>query len=177
MTEAQRSLSIADRRLFLSRAVKGATPEQLDKIERILRKGVDSVSRGDQIGGATCRGECKVEDQELLDLEETRSVTIGQIMDMREALDVAFAEKIGAEPASGFNVEINSNCPERVRIWGGYESFGSGFGACVPSTEFSGSTPKEVFEYAMAKISAYEVPTKEDKIKLLREQIEALEND
>lgn len=44
MTEAQRSLSLADRRQELSEAVKGATAEQLEEIERILRKGVDSVS-------------------------------------------------------------------------------------------------------------------------------------
>lgn len=36
MTEAQRSLSLADRRLALSEAVKDATPEQLEQIARVL---------------------------------------------------------------------------------------------------------------------------------------------
>lgn len=110
-------------------------------------------------------------------LAETRAVTVGELMDMRAALDAQFAAKLGKGPDSGFNVEISYNYPERVKIWGGYESFDSGFGACVSSADWSGSTPQESFEYAVSKIAAYEVQTKEDKIKKLREQIEALEND
>lgn len=114
--------------------------------------------------------------QALLDLEETRMVTVGELMDMIDKLNAAFAEKLGKEPASGFNAEIKGISPDRVVIWGGYESFGVGSpGAVVSSPDCYGSTPNESFDYVMSAINNYHVPTKGDKIKALKAQIADLE--
>jgi len=115
--------------------------------------------------------------QALLDLEETRMVTVGALMDMIEKLNAAFSERLGKEPASGFSVEIKSCSPDTVTIWGGYESFSSGFAAVVPSTDYMGSTPEEAFCRALSKINAYHVPTKQDRIKALQDELAELAND
>jgi hypothetical protein len=38
-------------------------------------------------------------------------------------------------------------------------------------------TPKEAFEYAMNKIEEYYVPTKEERIKALQDELDELSND
>jgi len=110
-------------------------------------------------------------------LETTRAMTVGELMDMRAELDARFAEKLGREPAAGFHIEISGHYPDRVKLWGGYESFGSGFSAVVPSTDYMGETPQEAFSLACEKIDAFKVPTKSDKIAALKEQIAELEKD
>lgn len=108
-------------------------------------------------------------------LDATRATTVGELMDMAAELNVAFEAKLGKKPASGFNVEINNFSPQRVRIWGGYESFAPGSGGpVVSSTEYLGRTPQEVFECAMAKIHAYKVTSNEDKIATLEAEIAKL---
>lgn len=115
--------------------------------------------------------------QALLDLEEVRMVTVGALIDMIEKLNAAFAEKLGKEPASGFNVEIKSVNGNSVSIWGGYESFDGGFKAVVPSTAYMGETPEEAFNLAMSKIASYYVPTKQERIKALQDELAELVDD
>lgn len=114
--------------------------------------------------------------QNLLDYEELRMTTVGELMDMREELDVAFAERLGKAPDSGFNIEIKSISPDRVNIWGGYESFDSNTGAVVGSMDYGARTPSEAFNYAMSKINSYHVLTKEDRIKALQDELDELTN-
>ena len=109
-------------------------------------------------------------------LEITRATTLGELMDMRAELNARFAEKLGREPAAGFNIEINNNYPDDVRIWGGYESFDAGYGAVVPSTDYMGDTPQEAFNLACEKIDAYHVTGNSEKIAALKAQIEELES-
>lgn len=116
-------------------------------------------------------------DEAEIALQETRATTIGELMDMRAALDAAFAEKLGKEPASGFSIDISCNYPDRIRIYGGYVCFKDVSGAVVESTDWTGLTPKEVFDSCMKKIGDLHVETKEEKIQKLRNQISHLEND
>jgi hypothetical protein len=118
-----------------------------------------------------------MEDQDAINIDETRATTVGELMHMIDALNAAFMEKLGKEPAGGFNVEIKTVWDNRVIICGGYESFSNGYGAVVNSTDYMGDTPKEAFEYAMNKIEEYYVPTKEERIKALQDELDELSND
>lgn len=118
-----------------------------------------------------------MEDQDAIDIDETRATTVGELIDMIDTLNAAFTDKLGKEPAGGFNVEIKSVWGDRVIIWGGYESFSNGYAAVVNSTDCMVDTPKEAFEYAMNKIEEYYVPTKEERIKALQDELDELSND
>lgn len=115
-----------------------------------------------------------MEEQDNINLKETRETTVGELMDMIDRLNSAFEDKLGKEPEGGFNVEIKSVWGNRVIFCGGYESFSNGYGAVVNSTDYMGDTPNEAFEYAMNKIDEYKVTTKKDRIKKLQEELDAL---
>lgn len=115
-----------------------------------------------------------MEYQDNIDIKETRETTVGELMDMIDRLNAAFEDKLGKEPEGGFNAEIKSVWGNRVIISGGYESFSNGRGAVVNSTDYMGDTPKQAFEHAMNMIKAYHVPTKEERIKRLQEELDAL---
>lgn len=116
-------------------------------------------------------------EQEKADLAQLRATTVGELMDMRDALNEAFEAKLGHEPAAGFNVELNNYCPRAIEIRGGYESFevGSRGAAVWPCVQFY--TAQAAFDYAMQEIEALNIPTNAEKIAALRAQIEDLENE
>jgi hypothetical protein len=114
--------------------------------------------------------------QAIMEREEMRAVTIGDLLDMREALNAALDRKLGRKADSYFNIEMGSCYDDQISFCLAYSKLGAGCDAVVNSYE-TFATPQQAFDYAMEKIESLKEPTKQDQIDELKKQIEELENE
>ena len=116
------------------------------------------------------------EEQKEMKLQEMRNTTVGELLDMREQLNKAFEEKLGKKPKAGFSITFGTYSGNKVCFEGGYPDFGRETHAVTHSYE-NFETPQEAFDHTMQRIQEYNVPTKEDKIKALEDQLKMLKGE
>lgn len=107
--------------------------------------------------------------------KEYLNTTMGELLEMRAALNAALKAKLGREADSYFNIEMGSCYDDRISFCLAYADLNGG-GAVVNSYEYK-RTPQAAFDFAMERIDALNVPSKQDKIDELKRQIEGLENE
>lgn len=106
---------------------------------------------------------------------DAHSITLGELLSMRDDLNARLEEKIGFKPDAGFSIEVSA-FQDRLSFNGGYPSLGPGSRALVYDYEAK-ETPAQSYKHAIEAIKIYKAPSKQDKIDALKKQIEELENE
>lgn len=112
----------------------------------------------------------------ILDMEEARRVTFGELLDMRAELNARLEDQIGRPPESGFDIQLGSTYEDRISFCLAYVKIDGDHDAVVSSFE-TFKTPQAAFEFAAQRIEELKLPTKQDKIDRLKKQLEELENE
>ena len=114
--------------------------------------------------------------QKILDREEAHSITLGELLAMRDDLNARLQEKLGRKPDSGFAIEVSS-FSDKLSFCGAFPDLRPGGGGAVVYGHELRETPIEAYNHAIEAIENFKAPSKQDKIDELKKQIEELENE